>query len=111
MTKPRLFQVTYLPPGQSDPVNIRVGFRGAELIVALRDLAASRFQMLQRGRPRIGLNAPSTVSTLSEKGFVFKKDRVDGEDESGNKTWWMKYQLRGQIVSIEPIQPKREVAG
>ena len=64
--------------------------------------------MLQLGRPRIGLNAPGTISTLSYKGFQFEKHKVVGDDERGNRTWWFEYELRDRIVSVDPVHPKRE---
>ena len=60
------------------------------------------------GKPRIGLNAPGTVSTLTAKGFSFAKHRVEGDDESGNRTWWFDYELLDRVVSVVPVELKRE---
>lgn len=98
---PRLTTVLYHPPRGAKPRKIAVGFRSLELLHLLTYDQASRLEMLDRGRPRVGLNAPSTVSLLIKRGFKFRKHRINGPDHGGNRTWWMSYELLGTFRVME----------
>jgi YD repeat-containing protein len=103
VNKPRFYDLEYWPPRSRKAQRVRVGFRSLELLRTLQAGKASRLEMLHRGRPRIGLNAPSTVSLLQRRGFRFAKHRVTAVDEDGNRTWWLEYELQGRIDRATPV--------
>jgi hypothetical protein len=103
------YVVTHKPPGRKKPVQVIVGFRGAQILAILAAGMVARWQMINGGCAYPALNAPSTISRLIRAGIVIGRYRVVGPDPAGTsaRTWWNSYELKGKLVSMEPVVSKR----
>lgn len=97
---PRTFTLIFEPQPGGALVMTTIGFRALELLNAIPHRGRSRAGMLRAGRPRIALNAPSTVSALRTKRLAVTKTWVHGVDEAGNQTRWIEYRMEWHTFSL-----------
>ena len=94
------YEVEYRLPGGAVQT-LTVGARAVELLRLLaRGGRYSRLRMIEEGRARVGLNAPSTVSYLIKQGFVIQKHKVKKPWPDGIFSWFTEYQIAGLITDI-----------
>ena len=103
MRNPPRLLVDYVPPGHRKAQRFKVGQRQLELLELLAERPASRLDMLRRGRPRVALNATSTIKELRNKGFYLHSQWMVSTDGNYRLIRFVEYQLKGRLVSSQPI--------
>lgn len=91
----------YVAPGTRNHQRIPVSRRQLELIAALRQAPATRMELLQRDRPRLALNAASTVCGLRSKGVAIRAEWERADDPDGSRCRFVRYSLEGRVLGIE----------
>lgn len=103
MRTPPRYLIEYVPPGRRKAQRFKVGPRQLEMLELLAERPATRLDMLRRGRPRIALNATSTIRALRNKGFYLHSQWQVSADGDYRLVRFVEYQLKGRLVSSEPI--------
>jgi len=91
----------YIPPGQRKAQHIDLSLREMDLVEALRKGPATRLELLDRGRPRLALNANTTISQIRRKGLFISDEWQQGVDAEGMTVRFKRYALRGRVVGVK----------